>query len=327
MNPLRAFLTAGNAPSILSSLMSTPRPLLLLGGSSYVGQALVRRLGPSRVLATHCKTPFPGSQPFDVRSDSVRALCAPGEVSHALILLGNTSPNACLEDEAASWSLNVTAILRILLELRELGIVPVFTSTESVFDGERGGYSEADSPKPLMTYARQKVVIEEFLAACLPESVVVRLGLVYSSEPHERNLLSRWAKAIGAGQEELTGAHDYVCSPVHVDDVAEGLLALIERDARGLFHLGGPEALSRCDMLDLLLNAAARCGLKPPTLRRCSMKEFEVPEPRPLDCSLRSAKLIARTGLAPRSLGSALDECAESLFNAYLPSGDAACSS
>jgi dTDP-4-dehydrorhamnose reductase len=81
---------------------------------------------------------------------------------------------------------------------------------------------------------------------------------------------------------------------------------LLRRECRGTYHVAGTRAVSRCELADLLLAEAARIGAAPPTVRRCSIDDFNTPEPRPHDVSLNPAKCIAATGIVPRDVA---DSC------------------
>lgn len=283
------------------------RRALVLGGASFVGQNLLTRLGVERAAATwHTRSiagPWDGMN-FDALATLPSALApVAAGCSHAVILLGNTNPDACARDPAASQRLNVEVIKDIIDQLDHWNIMPVFMSTEAVFDGRKGHYTETDPPAPLMTYAAQKVAVEQHLAARNRPYLVVRLARVVGSRRADGTLFSAWLEQIEKG-ETIRCAEDHVFSPVHVDDVTEALVRLMAGGASGLFHLGGPEALSRLAMLERLLHhyragGGTFCG----SVQPCLMGDFPTAEPRPQNISLVSAKLDAAIGFRPRPMG------------------------
>lgn len=278
-----------------------PRRVLVLGGSSLVGSHLLARLGRERTVATYHRTPLPGGVPFDIRAmvpEELARLAA--GCSHAVILSGNTNPDDCARDPVSARRLNVEAIEAVIEQLDALNVIPVFTSTESVFDGARGLYLESDPAVPLMSYAAHKLEIEKHLAARGLPYLVVRLARVVTSDPGDATLFSDWLRRIKAG-ETIRCATDHIFSPIHADDVAAALAALIEGGHTGLFHLGGPDALSRLTMLEQLIGSWRAAGHRfDGAVQPCVMADFSTLEPRPRDISLVSAKLIAATGIRPR---------------------------
>jgi len=285
-----------------SHMPQTPK-VLLLGGSSFIGRALASRLGGDRVATTFHGRPVVGGLAFDAAADDLADVVRnPQEFSHAVVLLGDTKLNSCFADPAKSRSLNVVGIGRVLDRLRQWNIVPVFTSTEAVFDGRKGNYDEHDAPNPLVEYGRQKVEVERRLTADFPHFLLLRLAMVYGDAPGDGSLPTDWAAKIRRG-ESLTCAHDNRSAPIHVDDVAASIAALIDRGCNGIFHVAGLQTVSRCELLDMLVReAVARGGVEPP-IRRCSIDDFTLPEPRPHDVSLNPAKCVAATEVTPRSLG------------------------
>jgi dTDP-4-dehydrorhamnose reductase len=292
--------------------MANLRKVLLLGGCGFVGRAVARRFGVERVAASYHRPPSagadrwpPGSFRFDAATqDLLEVVPDLSPYSHAVVLLGDTKLNSCFNDQAKSYALNVVGIRRVLDRLREHDVFPVFTSTEAVFDGRRGNYDESDAPNPLNVYGRQKVEVERYLIDHFTDSLVLRLAMVYGDAPGDGSLPTDWAGKLHRG-EPFTCAHDNRCSPIHVDDCAASIAALIERGCRGIYHVAGTRAVSRCEIADLLIDEAVRCGSKPPDVKRCSIDDFKLPEPRPHDVSLNAAKCIAATGVVPRDVADA----------------------
>ncbi len=276
--------------------------ILILGGSSLVGRNIISALGPRRIVATYCRREIDTGVFFDARSMSLPEIVKPAdEFSHALILLGDTKPDSCISDPVRSRALNVDALKNILQYLRDQKIVPVFFSTEAVFDGKTGNYQENDQPSPLMLYAQQKLEIESHIQASFSRYLIIRLALVLGDHPSDGSLLSGWFSKI-IRSEPLPCASDYICSPIYAGDVATAIGRLIDLDASGLFHVGGPEAFSRFAIGRMLADAVAeQLGLSA-ELVPCSMADFDLREDRPGNISLCSKKLQQATGIVPTTL-------------------------
>jgi dTDP-4-dehydrorhamnose reductase len=283
--------------------MGAGRNIIIIGAGSLVGRYLYRRAGPERAKATFHRQVADGAVRFDAtamppaRLAEIAAGC-----SHAVILIANSDPDDCARFPEAAHRLNVEAIQALIDQCDRQSVVPVFASTEAVFDGERGLYREGDAAAPLMTYARQKLVIEDYLAQRGRPYLIVRLSRVVTTDPADNSLFSAWLRQIAEGQT-IRCAHDHIFSPIHAEDVADAILALIDGGSSGLFHLGGPDALTRLTMLErLLAEYTADVGTFSGNLTPCRMSDFPTLEPRPRDISLRSDKLIGATAVTPRSV-------------------------
>lgn len=275
--------------------------VLVLGASGYVGRHLHDRLGPQRSVATFNKTPIEGGIPFNALDDSLKeTLDRPQDISHAVVLLGETHIDTCVTDQERSRALNVDGIVAVIEDLMELGIVPVFASSDNVFDGNDGPYSETDAPNPIVVYGKQKLEVERYLESHCRDYCIVRLSKAYGIEPGDGTLFTAWYESL-RNEEPIRAAADQVFSPVFIDDVVEGILRLIERNSRGTFHLCGPESVSRADFLDSLIDQAGPGLPSGFRVEKCGINDFGLVETRPLNVSMLSTKFRAETGLTPCS--------------------------
>jgi len=266
--------------------------VLLLGASGFLGPHLSARLG-ERALATYHTHPLPGAVPFDARSSLLESLGA--DFCAGVIMLGITNIDACARDPARSAATNVAAIIRVIDELRALGALPVFVSSDAVFDGSRGGWRETDDAQPILTYGLQKRTVERYLESSGEPALAVRLPKLIAPEPDARCMVSQWVGALGSDQA-IRCATDQFFTPAGAADAAQAIAGLIDAGARGLFHVGGPERLSRRGLLDAVLEEYRMHATPRARIVHCSLRDIPVLEPRPLDTSMDSGKLRALGG-------------------------------
>lgn len=283
----------------MASSSSSDR-VLILGGSCAIGRSLKAQLG-DRGVATH-RGKGPENWPrFDALTDPVAPLLDRlGPFGHAIVLFAESNPDQCARNPTAARLLNVERTAAILDTLLARGVTPVFTSTESVFDGRKGNYVESDPPNPLMTYGRLKLEIERHLES--KRATVARVARVVGTTPGDKTVFTNWVADLAAGRN-IRVAADNRFSPIHVDDVADGLIRLIDRNLAGLFHLGNPEGMDRLQMLEILLRVWRESGHGfAGRVESCRFADFPTLEPRPLDSTIVPAKLVAATGISIRSI-------------------------
>ena len=291
------------------------KKILILGGSGYVGRHLFAELGPEQAIATYHNNVIPNGIRFDSRTMSLSDIVDVGaDVSQAIILLGETNIDACAKDRVASHGLNVESIIKIVEDLTAAGIKPMFISTDNVFDGSQGGYRETDEPNPITSYGKYKLEVETFVRGLGEDNCIVRLTKVYGGFPNDGTAFSDWANSLIKG-DSVRVATDQIFSPTYIDDVVKGLVCLIERNVRGIYHLCGPDALSRAGFLDLLIAAMKPIVQFESEIIRCSMHDFDVLERRPLNVSMDNDKFRAETGLRPRSVSEFLPGFVSTLKN------------
>jgi dTDP-4-dehydrorhamnose reductase len=144
----------------------------------------------------------------------------------------------------APAAVNVRGVIRVVEELRALGITPVFLSSDGVFDGSRGMWREDDVPQPILEYGRQKLASSAIYVHLPPPWLIVRLTKLLDPAPNPRCMLTGWMTALGEDRE-IYCATDQYFTPAAAPDVASAVALLVRHAAQGIYHLGGPRRLSR----------------------------------------------------------------------------------
>ena len=195
-----------------------------------------------------------------------------------------SKPPACQENPALARRVNVEVTAQLARLAAEIPFV--FFSSDLVFDGQRGNYDEAATPNPLSIYAETKIAAEQIVLAN-PRHTVIRTSLNGGTSPTgDRGFNEELRRAWQAGRSLSLFTDEFRC-PLPAAVTARAVWELVERNATGLFHLGGAERLSRFQIGRLL---AARWPQLNPQITPGSLREYRG-APRPPDCSLNCAKV------------------------------------
>ena len=275
------------------------RKILVIGGSGFIGRRLVAHLGPERTIATHLTTPFPGS----VRFDSARMRLADRfflgrhGITHGILLQGITGIDRCATAPQESARVNVDGAINAIDDMLDAGVVPIYVSSDSVFDGSRGPSTEFDPVTPILTYGRQAAAVEAYLGGLSALWAIARLTKVVAGFPNPRNILSEWIETISR-REVIRCAHDQILSPVDIDDVVAALMFFVGSGLSGLYNVCGPLPLSRIELLNTLLSCLGPALRAAARIEVCSLTDLSFAEPRPKNCSLSNRKFVAASGLS-----------------------------
>ena len=217
----------------------------------------------------------------------------PGAVLHCAAW---SNLDACESDRAGTFRINTEAVGILAETCFECRSRLVFTSTDMVFDGEKGNYSEADAVRPLSVYGESKVAAENNIRAVCPDHAIARVALVYGKpatggSSFSEKILQTWREG---GRAMLF--KDQFRTPIEVRNLAEALLELVWSDFTGTIHLGGPDRLDRY-AFGLLL--AGRKGVPAHRIVPAAVTDVSAPARRPLDASLdiSRAKSVLKTHL------------------------------
>lgn len=277
--------------------MMDNKKILILGASGFVGGHMFHELGPERAIAAVYKSVVANSLYFDVLTMNLADVIEdPAEIGHAMVFFGETHPDVCAADPDSSQRLNVDCTKRVVDQLHEWGIPLTFTSSEFVFDGSHGCNVESDPVNPINLYGRQKLEIEQHLESIGGEWTVMRLGKVFGSDGANAKLFNGWIDAVEANAP-VRIASDQIFSPIHVNDVVNGCWSAAQKGARGLYHLCSTRPYSRLELFEMLVDELRNYRDVEVELETCSIDDFNLPEPRPKDCSMLPDKVVAAIGL------------------------------
>ena len=272
------------------------KKVLILGGSSYVGRHLIAKINPNNVLFTYNKTTISGGVRFDSTVMDIEEIVDLNEVNSAVILLGDTNPETCIEDVEKSENLNVLSIKRIIDTLSTYNIKVIFASSEFVYDGGTGNYIESDKTKPILLYGKQKLEIEHYIRKNISTHTILRFAKIYGSELDDKTLFTSWLKLVEL-ENNIVCADDQYFSPVHIDNVVDTILFAISNEMRGIFNLAGPVRKSRMELLLILIREINKIKDCNTNVLPCSIDDFNLNEKRPKDVSMNPSKLVSATGV------------------------------
>lgn len=177
--------------------------------------------------------------------------------------------------EAQAQAVNGAAVGALAQRCREVGATLVHYSTDYVFDGQATQPYRVDQPRhPINAYGRSKAAGEAAVEASGCDHLLIRTSWVYA--PWGKNFVLTMAKLISE-RDTLRVVQDQVGRPTSAEHLAATTLALLDRQARGIFHItdGG-----QCSWYDFAVAIAAKvnpsCRIEP-----CTTAEFPRPAKRP----------------------------------------------
>ena len=267
--------------------------VLLTGASGQLGSYLLKELTTHGIETIAWSGSTRGSlynvelQPVDLADrDAVAAAfraARPDVVIHAAAFARVAE---CHRDPDRARRINTEGTAQLAQLAGEAKARLLYVSTDLVFDGERGNYTEDDSPSPLSVYGHSKADAEPAVLR-LPRGLVVRVSLMFGPSLVGRpTFFDEQVTALRTGKPIKLFADEWR-TPVSLGTAATALVALAKSELSGVLHVGGPERLSRADMGHKL---AASLGVTNPTIQSVSRNALPGDEPRPRDTSLNSSR-------------------------------------
>jgi len=211
--------------------------------------------------------------------------------------------DACEADPEQARKVNSELPARLAAYVARGGARLVHISTDAVFDGQRGGYSEEDAPNPLGVYARTKLEGERGVAEANPQAIIARANLFGWSLSGRRSLGEFFFYNLSAGKR-VKGFTDVFFCPILANDIAPILLRMLEKRLNGLYHVVSRECVSK---YEFGVRLARRFGLDEGLITPASVAEAGLKAARSPNLTLRTDKLAAALGKPSPDLSTGID--------------------
>jgi len=288
--------------------------ILITGANGFLGYYLTQRLLflKHKVIATgkgDCRLPFSQdnnfiytpmdfTDPFAVHD--VFEKFQPEVVVHAGAM---SKPDECEQQQWQAYLVNVEGTLTTLMNAAEQKSFFIFVSSDFIFDGEKGMYKEDDEPNPVNYYGKTKLEAEEIVKEYEYDWAIVRTVLVYGKPILSRpNILSIVKEKPEKG-EIYNVVDDQSRTPTYVEDLAEGIVQIINKKAKGVYHLSGKDMLTPYQMA---CKAAGFLGLNNALINRVTADSFSQIAKRPRKTGFVIDKARTELGFDPLSFDEGL---------------------
>jgi len=274
--------------------------LLLVGSTGLVGSKIapLAHAYEFETYNTHntSPSPHPNSTKLDITDlEATKALVAKIRPYAIINVAALTNVDYCETHREEAERVNVHGPENLAEAAQQNSSRLVQVSTDSVFDGTRGHYTEVDPPNPINYYSKTKLesetVVSQISSYAIARPSVVygwhfRVGGTPSGSTKSMNFAMFVLDKLGR-KEPVRAIKDQYNSPTFADNLAHALLRLARLTENGIFHTAGRSCLNR---YEFALDLARIFGYSSDLLRAVPSSEFEQVAHRPKNCCLRVQK-------------------------------------
>jgi dTDP-4-dehydrorhamnose reductase len=280
---------------------SNLKTILVTGGNGLLGiKVLAEAEGKYRLVSVDLQAGplFPFSGMEYVRADitdaeSFRAAVTAARPDCVIHAAAYTDVDRCELEREACLRVNSTGTENVAMACRSPGIKLIYLSTDYIFDGKRGPYSEEDEPNPVSHYGLTKLEGEAAVIRLLDDYVIARTTVLYGYFPGIRPNFITWLVDKLRKRETVFIVDDQHGTPTLADDLAGMLLALFKKNKRGIYNTVGNECLSRHEFA---VRTAGVFGLDATLIQKTTTDRLNQPAARPMRGGLSIRKLNRDTG-------------------------------
>jgi dTDP-4-dehydrorhamnose reductase len=215
-----------------------------------------------------------------------------------------TNVDDCEINREQAYKTNAEATKHIAKTSATIGSHLTYVSTDYVFDGEKGLYTEDDNPNPISYYGYTKLKGEEFVKEHAKEWCIARPSVIYGWGPTHKQNFATWLINNLNQRKEVKILTDQHISPTLNTNLAEMLLEITERKIHGILHTAGATRISRHRFA---LKLAEVFRLNKDLAKPARMHEISWRAKRPTDSSLNVSKAATLLNQKPLTLNQALE--------------------
>lgn len=289
-----------------------PRPLkkvLITGSNGLLGQKLVYKLrerddveliatarGTNRLREQDGYTFLSMDIEDKASVDEVIDRTRPDHIIHTAAM---TNVDACETEHKACDRANVHAVDHIVRAAERHNAHFVHISTDFIFNGEDGPYYEDATPDPVSYYGNSKLKGEQIVQTSNLRWAILRTVLVYGVVDNaSRSNIVLWAKSALEKGQPINVVNDQMRCPTLAEDLADGCILAVDRNATGIYNICGKDALN---IIEIVQQVADHYGLDKRLINPVSSATLNQPAKRPPRTHMPIDKAMRGLGYRPHS--------------------------
>lgn len=221
-----------------------------------------------------------------------------------------TNVDGCEVNKELAWNVNVEGVRNIVSALKNTNSIIIHISTDYIFDGKAGPYTENDKPNPINFYGRTKLESESVIKSSGVRFLIFRTNVLYGNGKNVKKNFALWLYEMLSAGKKVRIVTDQIGNPTFVDDLAFAILKAVELGREGVYNLGGSDFVSR---FDFALIFAEIFGFDKSLIQPVETSELKQTAPRPLRSGLVILKAQKELMFKPRGVKDGIIAFKESL--------------
>lgn len=204
-----------------------------------------------------------------------------------------TNVDKCETEREFSWKINVDGVKNLIIAARRSDSKIIHFSTDYIFDGKNGPYSEVSVPNPISFYGREKLASENAIVTSDVKYTVIRTLVLYGIGNNVKPNFALWMLEELRNNRPVNIVTDQISNVTMIDDLAFGTLKIVEKGCTGIYNIAGSDILSR---FDFAMKMCEVFNLNKELVIPITTASLNQPAPRPLKSGLITLKMESELG-------------------------------
>jgi dTDP-4-dehydrorhamnose reductase len=284
----------------------TPSRILIVGPHGVLGQRLVEILSRetnwdimlatrSHLLGSNQQQEIDTSKPKEWMKYLSEEIWRPDVIINSAAY---TNVDGAETERETAWRTNVSLVESLARAAKSVDAKLIQISTDYIFDGEDGPYSEESTPNPINYYGRTKLAAENVCHRANIEYLIARTMWLYGPNNGTKPTFLDWVVRELRSKKQISVVTDEYGTATLTDDIAFALIRSIERKVTGTINLSGPLVQSR---MELAQDIATMYNLDAELINPTTTANFNRAARRPLRSGLINLKAQTVLSMQPSS--------------------------
>ena len=267
------------------------KKIYFVGASGLIGSTFVKNYHRNyNLIYTHCNNKYGNSIFFDVRKNSLLKLFKNYGYPDVIIYAASLSDHLKVHtNKRLGHDINLKSNLKQIKSLLKIKCKIIFISTQMVYHGKKGNYKETERAIPILEYAKQKLILENYIRNRFDNYLIFRTAKVVGLRKNKIDPINKFLKDVKK-QNIYKLAYDQYCNYLHVNDLLKVIDIGINSNITGVYNVGGSVKTSRYNFFVNVLKFNKLNKFKK-KIKKSLTEEIFINFKQPKDISLNINKL------------------------------------
>jgi len=276
---------------------NTNKTVIVTGANGLLGQKTVETFAPHfNVIATSVEPePVLDIESVEYRGlditefDAMKEFFDDYEPDILVNCAAYTNVDGAEKQKETAWRVNAMAVKKMAHQLRRKNTKFVQISTDYIFNGDDGPYSETDRPDPVNYYGTSKLAAENEIKASGIDHLIIRTNVLYGAANQIKNNFVLWVIKSLENHQPIRVVDDQINNATLANGLAECIMMGCVMNARGVYNYAGTDLISRYEFAQKI---AEYFGYNVDLIEPCKTADLNQAAPRPLNSGLQTDKVV-----------------------------------
>jgi len=262
---------------------------ILVIGTGFLGRYLLRELNSSNIQSygTSFNQSTQDKFKVDIRNiDSIKKCILQLKPDTIINCAANVDLDFLEKNEKQAIAINAIGAKNLALVANQNDIRLIHISTDGIFDGKKGNYSEEDVPNPINVYGKSKLMGEQKIKENSNNYVIIRTNFFGNNEQGKH--LLNWILTTLKQKKQLIGFDDILFTPLEISNLCMMIRDITMKNIHGIIHLASDETISK---YQFAIEVANVFELDKNLIKKGSVEDLKLIAKRPKNTSLSNKKV------------------------------------